>query len=232
LAPPIGDIPGWRRGFAGSFRTGSLDTNKWFAYSRQPGGDPAGWWDPSHVVVADCVLTLKGFRDPAAKPGLFVTGGVGMQSWHAQTFGKYLVRMRVDKGDGISAIALLWPTGNTWPPEIDFYEDNGGPRTEMRSTLHCGANGDNRCQVEKVLTGYDSSQWHTYGVEWTPGKLVYTVDDTEWATVTGSGVPSRPMFLAVQTQSLVCSPRVTCVNSSTPGEVNLQLDWIVTYSPV
>ena len=117
---PVGDIPGWRQGFTDDFGGSSLDKSKWFDYSRQPGGDPAGWWDPSHVVVGDCVVTLRGYRDVAAKPGVFVTGGIGLTSANSGTYGKYLVRMRRDKAMGISAIALLWPRGNSWPPEIDF----------------------------------------------------------------------------------------------------------------
>jgi beta-glucanase (GH16 family) len=227
---PVGDIPGWRQGFVDDFPGTSLDKSKWFDYSRQPGGDPAGWWDPSHVVVGDCVVTLRGYRDAVAKPGVFVTGGIGLTSANSGTYGKYLVRMRRDKGDGISTIALLWPRGNSWPPEIDFFEDYAAP-IGTTATLHCGAYGNNRCQVSRSLAGYDFSQWHTIGVEWTSGKLVYTVDGNAWATVTDPGVPSIPMFLAVQTQSLECSPHNSCLSPSTPAEVDVQIDWVVAYFP-
>ena len=33
--------------------------------------------------------------------------------------------MRADRGQGVSIIALLWPTNGDWPPEIDFVEDGG-----------------------------------------------------------------------------------------------------------
>ncbi len=194
---PIGDIAGWHQVFADDFNGTTLNTSHWGAYSGQPGGDPAGWWDPSHVIVSGGLLTLKGYQDAAAKSGVFVTGGIGMNGTYAQTYGKYLVRMRVDKGDGISAIALLWPQANVWPPEVDFFEDGGGGRRGMSATLHCGPNGNDNCRVQKGLSGYDFSQWHTVGVEWTAGKLVYTIDGTAWATVTGSRVPSYylPRFL-------------------------------------
>ncbi len=227
---PVGDIPGWRQVFADDFNGAALNTSNWHPYSGQPGGDPAGWWEPSHVVVNNCVLTLKGYKDPAAKSGVFVTGGVGMTDTHAQTYGKYLVRMRVDKGDGISAIALLWSQANVWPPEVDFYEDGGGDRTSTSATLHCGSNGNDTCQVQKDLTGYDFSQWHTLGVEWTAGKLVYTIDGDTWATLTNSKVPSIPMVLDLQSQSLVCSQYNTCLDSSTPAEVDMQVAWVVAYA--
>ena len=226
---PSGDIAGWHQVFADDFNGTTLNASNWGAYSGQPGGDAAGWWDPSHVIVSGGLLTLKGYKDAAAKPGVFVTGGISMH--YAQTYGKYLVRMRVDKGDGISAIALLWPKAHVWPPEVDFFEDGGGDRRGTSATLHCGTNGNNNCRVQKDLTGYDFSQWHTLGVEWTAGKLVYTIDGTTWATVTDSGVPSIPMVLDLQSQSLTCSQGKTCLDSSTPAEVDIQVDWVVAYAP-
>jgi glycosyl hydrolase family 16 len=226
---PVGDIRGWRQVFSDDFEGSGLDTAKWTAYSGQPGGDKAGWWAPSHVVVGDCGLTLKSYRDPAARAGVFVSGGIGMHL--RQTFGKYLVRMRVDHGDGISAIALLWPAQDLWPPEVDFYEDGGGARNETSATLHCGQDHHDDCTVQRSLSGYDFSRWHTVGVEWTSGKLVYTIDGTAWATITGSDVPSIPMWLAIQTQSLECSEYATCVTASTPPEVDMQVAWVVAYAP-
>jgi beta-glucanase (GH16 family) len=228
---PVGDIAGWHHVFADDFNGTTLNTSNWGPYSGQPGGDTAGWWSPSHVVVGNCLLTLKGYKDAPAKPGVFVTGGVGMKGTHAQTYGKYLVRMRADKGDGISAIALLWPQANVWPPEVDFFEDGGGKRTSTTATLHCGPNGIDNCQIQRTLTRYDFSKWHTLGVEWTAGKLVYTIDGTPWATVTDTRVPSTPMVLDLQSQSLECSPWNTCLDSSTPAEVDMQIDWVVAYSP-
>jgi beta-glucanase (GH16 family) len=230
-AMPVGDIPGWHQVFADNFSSTTLSTSNWSPWSGQPGSDTVGWWSPSHVVVANCLLTLKGYKDPAAKPGVFVTGGVGMKDTHAQIYGKYLVRMRADKGDGISAIALLWPQENVWPPEVDFVEDGGGDRASTTATLHCGPNDIDNCQIQKTLTGYDFSQWHTLGVEWTAGKLVYTIDGTTWATVTDARVPSIPMVLYLQSQSLECSQWNTCLDSSTPAEVDMQIDWVVAYSP-
>lgn len=230
-AMPGGDIAGWHQTFADDFTGTTLNTSNWSPYYGQPAGDRAGWFAPSHVIVSGGLLTLKGYKDAAAKSGVFVTGGIGMLSPHAQTYGKYLVRMRIDKGDGLSAIALLWPKGNVWPPEIDFYEDGGGARTATSATLHCGRNGNDNCRVQKALSGYDFSQWHTLGVEWTVGKLVYTIDGTTWATVTNSRVSSIPMDLDLQLQSLECSQYNTCLDSSTPAEVDMQVDWAVAYAP-
>ena len=53
-------------------------------------------------------------------------------------------------------------------------------------------------------TKVDLTQWHTLGVVWTPGRLVYTIDGRNWATVANANVPSTPMVLDIQTQAWAC----------------------------
>ena len=111
--------------------------------------------------------------------------------------------MRVDNGQGVSVVALLWPTADTWPPEIDFTEDNGAaPRTYDTATEHWGTATD-PLAVNNTLA-VNLTQWHTVGVEWSPGKIVYTMDGTPWATETNANVSDVPMQLAIQTQAWQC----------------------------
>lgn len=222
---PTGDIPGWHQVFADDFNGSSLNTNSWHVYSGQPGGDPGGWFDPAHVTVNAGNLVISGYRD-SADGGKFATGGVSTNL--AETYGKYLVRFRFDRGEGIAHAILLWPADHSWPPEVDFSEDDGSNRQTDYATLHYGANNTS---VEHE-TAVDLTQWHTLGVEWTPGHLVYTLDGKTWASVTSSAVPSRAMVLAIQTQAWACGTSTweNCPNSSTPAHVNLYVDWAVAYS--
>jgi beta-glucanase (GH16 family) len=224
---PVGDIPGWKRVFSDDFTGSALNTQAWGTYSGQPGGDPGGLWDPSHVVVHDGMLELQNYRDPALG-GRWVSGGLSSARALKQTYGKYLVRFRMDPGYGIAGIVLLWPSNGGWPPEIDFAEDGGGNRRETTATLHYGASD---LQIARSVTT-DFSTWHTVGVEWTAGRLVYTLDGAQWATVSGSQVPSEPMEMDIQTQAGTCGQAATpCPDGSTPDHVNLQVDWVVAYRP-
>src|SRR5712691_433400 len=155
---PRGDRPGWQRVFADDFTGKRLNGSKWGAYSGQPGGDPGGWWDPSHVVVRRGVLDLETYRDPRFG-GRWVSGGVSSAPGLKQTYGKYLVRFRIDRGKGVAAILLLWPSGEHWPPEIDFAEDGGetNSRNHLAATLHYGSSDD---QIQRTVRG-DFSRWHT-----------------------------------------------------------------------
>ncbi|MHB1833799.1 MAG: glycoside hydrolase family 16 protein [Solirubrobacteraceae bacterium] len=233
VAMPVGNIPGWREVFSDNFTGSSLDS-QWTAYWGVPGGDPGGFFDPTHVTVSGGDLVIGAYKDPSddawdAGPNTYVTGGISSSPSFAQTYGKYLVRFRFGTGVGIAHAILLWPQSNTWPPEIDFSEDNGANRQTDYATLHYGATNT---QVQKNLK-VDLTQWHTLGVQWTPGRLVYTLDGRGWSTVTGGAVPSTPMVLDIQTQAWACGTSAweQCPNVTTPAHVNLYVDWVVAYAP-
>lgn len=227
-ALPARDLPGWHRVFADDFRGTSLDLRKWGAYEGQPGGDPGGWWDPSHVVVRHGVAALETYRDPRFA-NRWVSGGMSSAQGLRQTYGKYLVRFRVDRGAGVAAILLLWPSfDDTSRAEIDFAENGGGDRGHMSATLHYDAGTR---QLQRAVRA-DFTDWHTVGVEWTPGRVAYTLDGRRWAVVSSRGVPEIPMELDAQTQAGTCGDRYQpCPDASTPRRVTMQIDWVAAYRP-
>ena len=224
VAMPTAPVPGWREVFADDFTGSAVDPGSWYVYSGQPIGDPGGWFDPTHVSVSDGELVISGYRDPDGK---WATGG--MNNRLALTYGKYLVRFRFEYGTGVAHAILLWPADNSWPPEIDFSEDNGGNRQTTWATMHYGAT-DIQIQRHHAV---DLAHWHTLGVEWTPGKLVYTLDGRSWATVHSAHVPSIPMQLCIQTQAWAVGDNrwEHGVDAATPVHVNLYVDWVVVYTP-
>jgi beta-glucanase (GH16 family) len=224
---PTGNLPGWVMAFSDDFTGNALDTAAWGAYSGQPSGDPGGFWDPSHVVVHDGMLELLTYRDPRWD-NRWVSGGVSSAPALRQAYGKYLVRFRMDRGDGIAGVLLLMPSNGDWPPEIDFAEDGGGPRSSTTATLHYGSANDQT----QYSVSTDFSEWHTIGVEWMPGSIVYTLDGRTWARVSSPAVPVGAMEFDAQTQAGTCGdPYDPCPDASTPSRVDMQIDWVVAYRP-
>jgi hypothetical protein len=224
---PVATSP-WVLLFQDDFNGTDLNPLSWGKYSGQPGGDPGGWWDPSHVLVSNGVLDLQTYQDPVFG-SRWVSGGVSSAPALSQIYGKYEVRFRVDGGYGVNAVLLLWPSSEIWPPEIDFAE-NGGENTvrdHMTATLHYG---NNDTQLQSTVTG-DFTQWHVMGVEWTPGKLVYTLDGQPWATLSNSNVPSVPMEMDMQSEAGTCGVGwAPCPNGTTPPLVQTQVDWVKAYA--
>jgi beta-glucanase (GH16 family) len=217
----------WRLVVFDDFSHG-LQSSWWGAYSGQPAGDPGGFWSPAHAVVKDGVLNLETYRDP--RYGMrWVSAGVSSAPALKQTYGKYQIRLRMDAGKGVGLAMLLWPVRGVWPPEIDFAENGGA--TNARSTvaafLHYGARDS---QIQRA-TRIDLTRWHTLGVEWVPGKVLYTVDGRQWASITGRQVPSEPMEMDIQTQAGTCTQSwAPCPDRHTPARVSAQIAWVAEYA--
>jgi hypothetical protein len=218
---PLGDLPHWKQVLAQDFTSSSLPPG-WEAYEGRPGGNRNGWWDPAQVRLRYADLHVYG----AWRDGRFVTGGL-MATGSAMTYRKYEVRFRVDRAPGVKYAQLLWPSRGTWPQagEIDFAEDAGGARDTAAATLHYGRGNT---QVQRHVRA-DFSVFQTVGVEWTPGRLVYTLNGRPWATIVSPHVPSGPMRLALQLEAGRGDRWTPAPSSSTPPKVALVVDWVVAY---
>lgn len=228
VAPPVGDIPGWRQTFVDDFNGDSL-SDRWGVYDGTPSGDPNSEWDSSHVDVRESQLILEGSEEN----GRWITGGVSNHTV-AQTYGKWDVRFRIDASDEITVAFLLWPQGGQWPPEIDFMEDDGGLRQQASGFVHF-VDGSGRGKIQRNVMA-DFTEWQTIGLEWGPGVVTYTLNGQPWGTVTGEVVPAQPMWLAMQTQSGGCARKAAysenlCPIAGTPDIANVYIDWVAIYAP-
>ncbi|MHB1208784.1 MAG: glycoside hydrolase family 16 protein [Acidimicrobiales bacterium] len=218
-APPASNaLVGFRLIYENGF-TGSTLPGGWVPYSGMPSGDAGGQFAPSHVVVSNGLLQLNTWQDPSFN-NEWVTGGL-CQCGVVRTYGAYFVRSRIT-GAGPTAVELLWPAARVWPPEIDFSE-TGGTTSASSATLHF--NSANQFVQRKL--SIDMTQWHTWGVIWTPTSVVYTVDGRTWGIVnTTTEIPRQPMTLDLQQQTW-CASGWACPTQPQ----SLQVDWVAEYAP-
>ncbi len=210
-------LAGYHRVYATEF-TGSALPPGWEDFTGVPGGDVGAHFSPSHVVVTHGMLELNTWRDPGYG-NRWVSGGL-CQCGLKYTYGAFFVRSRIT-GPGPNEVQLLWPYSNKWPPEIDFYE-TGDKDNSTSWTLHYGADNDFVQQTLRI----DQTQWHTWGVIWTPTTITYTVDGRAWGAFTGSyAIPTVPMTLDLQ-QRPGCSLGPVC--TSVPQ--SMLVDWVAEYS--
>jgi hypothetical protein len=182
--------------------TEGIPSARWGKYAGQPGGNPYGWWAASHVQPYHGAALLRGYQDG----GRYATGGMMLNSI-AQTYGKYVVRAKFDRSSTVEHCMLLWPVTG-WPPEVDFSEGPGTGR--IMATSHWSSSNSQMHAFKQL----DMTQWHTYGVEWTPTKLLFTVDGVGWATMGGAAVPHQAMKLAIQTAATAPTSATTEVRMS------------------
>src|SRR5690242_10298973 len=159
--------------FVDNFDGTSINRSDWAVYNN---AKTAKAHLASNVVVHDGMATLQTQYNAAL--GRWTTAGMCLCNNKSlrQTYGEWDMRARVSAGDS-RAVALLWPTVG-WPPEIDFMEMGGqgtqGSRQLNTMTMHYGARAENY-QIHSSESG-DFTQWHTIGVQWTPGVIRYLLD--------------------------------------------------------
>lgn len=201
-----------------NFDGSSVNRQRWGVYDGGNGGDRVA----EHAIVRNGQLTLRTTKVNGVWKGAGISAG---RSNH-QRYGKYEMRVRFDRGYGVRVAGLLWPSNGVWPPEVDFYEipASNADRTVNTLTTHYGTAADRKMHHEKYSA--DFTAWQTVGLEWTPGKLVYTLNGRQMATMT-QNVPSESMWFGVQTRPGSWSGIVP--NASTPAVVDLDVDWIKIY---
>jgi beta-glucanase (GH16 family) len=183
----------WKLSFSDDFNGTSINEASWSVYGK---GGPIGPFcrDDNNVVVGGGMVTLE--VRPSSLCNGYTTGGMCACKVTTQTYGKYEVRMKATPGNS-KITFLLWAAVN-WPPEIDFAEfpntGDGAARQHFNQTLHYS---DANLMIHSS-TDADMTVWHTVGLEWSPGKIVYTLDGVPTTTLT-EHVPNEDMWMGLQT---------------------------------
>jgi hypothetical protein len=168
--------------------TSSSSLSGWYVYNAAMSG---GWnRTPNAISFANNTMIITG--DAQGNTG-------GLASWPGQQYGAWEVRVKVDPGaPGYRPVLLLWPDAENWPTggEIDFMEgSNDGTRQTLSGALHYSSQN----LWDPAYLNTDATQWHNYGVSWTPTTITYYVDGVPWKRyINTSQFPPGPMHLAIQ----------------------------------
>lgn len=218
MAPPSSyALPGYVQSYVTDFNGSSLPTG-WYKFLGHPDGNNQTLWAAGHVIVGGGIVRLLTYR----RGRTWVSGGL-CQCGVGHAYGAYFVRSRVT-GPGPDEDELLWPVKHVWPPEVDFNETDYSV-SQTSWTVHYGTSQ----WFVQGTQDFDLTQWHTWGVIWTPTTLVFTIDGVPWGEVTNpTEVPHRAMTLDIDQEA-------RCVagskwNSCPKGEVALQIDWVAEYT--
>ena len=216
--------PVWRDEFDGN----SLDGTKWTALNGgwgDEGQQVRNCYTRSdeNINVSGGSLNLIGLYKPGAtctggntKTGNFTSGFVQTKNKAYFKYGYIEARIKMPKNK--STWPGFWmspnnsPYGPGWPDwgEIDIVEAKGSNRQFAASDAHwrdkntpTGQTGSHRNRQgvipsSKFGTNNDTTEWHTYGVKWTEGKLEYFIDGewhhtiTEFKNSNSTGSPNGP----------------------------------------
>jgi beta-glucanase (GH16 family) len=106
----------------------------------------------------------------------------------------------------------------------------GHPRDAARpGHVHqywAGPNGEDT--YEATQFDLDYSQWHVYGLEWTPDRLTLTIDGKEIKTYT-SNIPNEPMTVGLQGHVGAPGDWYGNPNGSGVNHLDIAVDYVRVY---
>lgn len=256
-APPVSATDALTRNkqlvFSDDFNGPSLDAVKWgtcydWRLATETGCTNQGnleqeWYTNDQVTVKDGALQLTAVKsavDVAVQgkaqrfdyqSGMVNSGrgGVGGSVRWAGTYGYYEARMEFGEGQGVWPAFWLLPVNSEWPPEIDAMEFIGGKPDEILQTVHWKQGGTGTpLEDSQAIHGKDfSGGWHTYGVDWEPGRIDWYIDGVKTRSYTGVNVPSQPMEIVIDLAIGGLLPKNA--DSSTQFPQVLQVDYVHVY---
>ncbi|MET2986392.1 sulfatase-like hydrolase/transferase [Aureibaculum conchae] len=233
----------WKVIWQDNFTDKKLDTTKW---SKIPPNN-ADWGnymtdDPRCYDFKDGKLYLKGIKntDTIKDPRPYLTGGIYTKGKFAYQYGKIEIHAKLESAQG--AWPAMWMLSETnkngkYPRngEIDImehlnFEDQIYQTTHSYYTLELKQK-DNPPYY--TTTKVDVSKFNTYGMEWYPDKLVYTLNGKPTITypkldsVDKSQWPfDQPFYLLIDQQL-----GGSWVGKVNPDDlpVNMIVDWVKVY---
>ena len=187
-----------------------LNRNDWNVETHEPGWVNKEWQayvdNTENIYVKDGKLVIK----PVEKDGengekSYTSGRVNTQGKHDFTYGLFETRVKVPTGKGYLPAFWMMPANENlygqWPRcgEIDIMEVMGQETNKAYGTIHYG-NPHGQKQGTYTLDGPDfASEYHTFTVEWEPGKIVWYVDGMKYheakdwySTTEGQGTVAYP----------------------------------------
>ncbi|MCU4174262.1 glycoside hydrolase family 16 protein [Carboxylicivirga sp. N1Y90] len=218
----------WQDDFDGS----SIDASKW---SRISEGTP-DWknymtTDDQVYDVSGGYLHLKGIVNPNTQtdPRPYLTGGVWTQGKLDFTYGKVEVRAKMESAQGCWPAIWLLASTNTyggWPDngEIDLMEHLNFDGF-IHSTIHSKIKMLPSTKTAKAVVG----QFNTYGVEWYPERIVFTLNGVNTFTYSRALGADWKQWPFDQDFHIILSQQL---GGSWVGNVNashLPVDYVIDY---
>ena len=199
----------WSDEFGGSSLAPHWGHRRWWGADRFEGEDELQVYHRDAATVAGGRLSLTASRSDTVstwngrtypyRSGLVSTGGVDDESPPGFTFlyGTVEARIRLPKGQGIwpAFWMLTGPVNGSYDDsrgEIDVVELIGSEPEDVEMHLHHQGSSFGRSWDSNVD---QSLAFHTYAVDWQPGRIRWLVDGVERYAYTGSHVPDVPMYL-------------------------------------
>ncbi|AWM39019.1 Glucan endo-1,3-beta-glucosidase A1 precursor [Gemmata obscuriglobus] len=196
---------GWKLVWSDEFDGKEIDRTKWDFdlgngfYNYDANQWISGWGnnelqyytrEPENAFVKDGALHIVAIKESYQGCGYtsarLKTRKRDGRSLFSKKYGRFEFRAKLPPGQGVWPALWMLPQSDkygTWASsgEIDVMEAKGQEPTKVLGTLHYGSRWPNNAHASKTYTFPDQgtiTDYHVYAVEWTPGEVRWSVDDT------------------------------------------------------
>lgn len=234
--------------FSDEFNGGSLDSSKWNTqylwgpdlvinseeqYYVDVNNEPDFGYNPFEFDGEN--LIIKSIRTPdalkeKANNQAYLSGVITSYDAFKFTYGYVETRAKMTYGKGYwPAFWLLNAYYVDDKPEIDIMEFIGDDQDVVYHTYHYyDAEGNLRSTKSQPTPGIDfTGDFHTYGVEWMPGTIVFYVDGIERHRISDPKVSQQDMYIIANTAIGGWWPGSPDDTTPFPGEYTI--DYIRAY---
>lgn len=195
------------------FNDTELNLNDWNYEKREPGwvnNELQEYTDSTdNVYVKDGNLVIKANKTTQNVNGVetdyYTSGKVTTQNKHDFTYGKFEIRAKAVKGQGLWPAMWMMASDENfygqWPKcgEIDIMEILGNQPEKVYGTIHYGEPHKEQQGTYTLSNGTFADDYHTYMVEWEPDEIRFYIDGNlyhkvnDWFTkVEGKGEVTYP----------------------------------------
>lgn len=147
-----------------------------------------------NVAVTDGMMTIELRRE---EDGQYTSTRLVSRNKGDWTYCKVEASLKLPSGLGTWPAFWMMPTDSvygTWPKsgEIDIMEHVGYDQDVIVETVHTSEYHGGQGKGKSFPTAGVSEEFHTYGVEWLPDKIIFSIDGEEKFTYDPHNYSSQP----------------------------------------
>ncbi|HEY0306618.1 MAG TPA: glycoside hydrolase family 16 protein [Acidobacteriaceae bacterium] len=221
--------------FTEDFNQGYLDQTKWsnsYVNTSTFDTDRPLWTSDAFDFLPGGGIRLRADNRPTTVPAnhpglnkLYTAGAITTYGSFSQAYGYFEVKARLPKGSGMfPAFWFLAQNVGIYPPEIDVFEGQGADPTYQDENWFwknptTGATAD---APNAYSGGPDwTAAYHTYGLAWMPGQLIFYIDGLAHYTQNSANVTAEPMYIILDADIGIFNHGTIVGTSQFPGYLDV-----------
>jgi len=204
--------------------------------------NPGLFWEApapySNISVSNSALDLLWKKGQGTWDTSVSTAAKNASSYHAWRYGYFEVRMRWDTVAGAWPAIWMIPAqgitcGGCEQGELDVFEGQGATPSIFTGTIHDwnSPTGHHSAAKNYNLGTVDLSQYHTYGVLWTPGQVTWYFDNQAlYSFPTYSIFDQQNYYLIIGSQE-GANWSYGNLSGVTASQIGVSVDWVRVWQP-